>query len=241
MGMPVTIAGRRLDPLSSTRRLIEAAGGHVHVVQLDVTDTDHVAVLLDAAETAFGPPWAVLANAGRGFNRAAHATTDAEMRSIFEVNFFATHALLQEAATRMLTHGQGGHLLASSSCVSKFAPPNHGAYAATKAAQDLLCQAMRLELAPAGIYVSTIHPITTTTEFFDVSARVSGREKPSGKRLAPKRFIQPAERVASAIVRCLQHPVPEVWTSHIVRFLSAARTLRPTLLDRRLRGMLDES
>ena len=111
---------------------------------------------------------------GGAFFRSGHGTSDSEMHAIFDVNFYATHALLREAANRMLSRNDGGHLLATSSCVSKFRRPNHGAYAATKAAQDLLCQAMRLELAPAGIHVSTIHPITTTTEFFDVSAKVSG-------------------------------------------------------------------
>ena len=238
-GMPVTISGRRLQPLEHTRDAVLEAGGQARVLQLDVTDPDHVDTLLDTAEDAFGPSWAVLANAGRGLLRSGHGTSDSEMHAIFDVNFYATHALLREAANRMLSRNDGGHLLATSSCVSKFAAPNHGAYAATKAAQDLLCQAMRLELAPAGIHVSTIHPITTTTEFFDVSAKVSGNTSgPSGVHLTPRRFMQPAERVADAVVRCLRRPVPEVWTSHIVRLLSAIRTLRPTVLDRQLRKFL---
>ncbi len=239
-GMPVFLAGRRQEPLTRTRDAIASAGGRADALQTDVTDAAHAIELLDAASAAFGQPWAVFSNAGRGLDRPAHTTTDEEMRSIFEVNFFASQALLGEAARRMVGAKSGGHLLACASCVSKFSPPYHGAYAATKAAQDLYCQAMRLELAPAGIHVSTIHPITTTTDFFDVSADVSGRPGgSSGIDHTPRMFRQSADRVAAAILRCLRKPVPEVWTSRVVRLTAALRTLRPSIVDRQMRGMLD--
>ncbi len=240
-GMPVVLAGRRTEPLEATKASIEAAGGRAHIVSTDVTQGNHATEILDAGESVFGPAWAVFANAGRGLDRAGHTTTEEELRSIFEVNFFATHILLTEAAERMLGRREGGHLLACASCVSKFSPPYHGAYAASKAAQDLFCQAMRLELAPFGIFVSTIHPITTTTEFFDVSAQVSGRStERTSVHLTPKFFRQSPEQVARSIFKCLRKPVPEVWTSTIVRITAAMRTLRPTLMDRQMKRMLDE-
>jgi len=238
--MPVVIAGRRPDALATTSALIEAAGGQSVSCILDVTDTAHAKQLLETAETAFGAPWAVFANAGRGLDRPAHLTSAAELRELFEVNFFAAHELLTAAAARMVARGQGGHLIGCASCVSKFSPPYHGAYSATKAAQDLFCQAMRLELAPAGVHVSTVHPITTVTDFFDVSAEASGRAGTrSGIDHTPRLFRQTPERVAAAIVKCLQRPVPEVWTSRLVRLSAALRTLRPRLMDRQMRRMLD--
>lgn len=234
--MPVVIAGRRLEPLQNICNQLDRG----LIVQVDVTDPDHVPTLLDSAEEAFGPPWAVLANAGHGLDRTAHGTSEAAMREIFEVNFFSTHLLLQEAARRMIARQQGGHLLATASCVSKFAPPYHGAYAATKAAQDLYCQAMRLELAPAGIHVSTVHPGTIVTDFFDVSANLSGRTGTrSGIDHTPKMFQQTPDRIAAAIVKCLHRPVPEVWTSKLIRLSAAIRTYFPKMLDRSMRKMLE--
>ena len=101
-GMPVLIAGRRVEPLKETAVQVKAAGGRCEHMQVDVTDPTHAATLLDAAEAAFGFPWAVFANAGRGLDRAGHRTSDAELRDIFEVNFFASCRLLNEAANRML-------------------------------------------------------------------------------------------------------------------------------------------
>lgn len=239
-GMSVLIAGRRAQPLERVAADIKAGGGTCLGMTLDVTDDEHAVRLLDAAEAAFGSVHAVFANAGRGLDQAGHRTSMEALQSIFEINFFASQRLLAEAANRWLAAAQDGHLLACSSCVARFALPYHGAYAATKGAQDLFCQAMRAELAPAGIHVSTVHPITTTTEFFDVSAEISGRlSHPTGLQQTPRAFRQSPERVARAVVRCLRRPRPEVWTSSLARCTAALRMLFPRLMDRQFRGMLD--
>jgi short-subunit dehydrogenase len=141
--------------------------------------------------------------------------------------------LLKAAAQRLLAAERPGHLLMCSSCVSKFSIPGHSTYAATKAAQNAVCQAMRFELRSKRIDVSSVHPITTTTEFFDVSADLSGRTRPADglPEHAQGLFVQPPERVARAIVRCLRRPRPEVWTSHIVRGFAAVGTFFPRVGD----------
>ncbi|MDG2423981.1 MAG: SDR family NAD(P)-dependent oxidoreductase [Phycisphaerales bacterium] len=234
-GMKVCLCGRRMPPLEETVARIEQAGGQAIAVKLDVTDQESESHLLDTAEKELGPVWAVFANAGRGLNRYVNETSDAEMKALFEVNFFATHRLLAESARRMLAHGQGGHLLACASCLSRFAIPKHGGYAATKASQDMLCQAMRLELKPHGIHVSSVHPITTRTEFFEVAAEHSGNSDYKVIDDAPKLFIQSSRRVANAVIRCLRRPRPEVWTSRIVRMATAIRCVFPTLFDRKVK------
>jgi len=241
-GMSVLIAGRRPEPLEQVAAAIEHSGGVCSTLELDVTDADHAQRLLDVAQSAFGSVHAVFANAGYGLDQPGHRTSMDELQSIFEVNFFATQRLLAEAARRWLAAKQPGHLLACSSCVAKFALPYFGAYAATKGAQDLFCQAMRVELAPAGINVSTVHPITTTTEFFDVSAHVSNRsDHPTGLHHTPRAFRQSPQRVARAVVRCLRRPRPEVWTSRMARIMAALRGVCPRLMDRQFRSMLDSS
>ena len=239
-GMPVVIAGRRRESLSQVASGIEHAGGQCIGVPVDVTDPDHTGVLLEACASAFAPAWAVFANAGRGLDRVGHKTSLEDMRSIFEVNVFATQQLLAHAARDMLQRDTGGHLLACSSCVARFAPPYHAAYSATKAAQDLVCQSMRVELAPRGIHVSTVHPVATTTEFFDVSASISGREdNPSGLEQTPPLFRQSAEHVARAVVRCLKRPRPEVWPSRLARYGAALHAFFPRLFDPACRRLLE--
>ena len=49
--------------------------------------------------------------------------------------------------------------------------PFFGPYSATKAAQLSLAEAMRVELKPDQIAVTSVHPVGTSTEFFDVAGK----------------------------------------------------------------------
>ncbi len=232
-GMNVVLNGRRADRLGAVATQVRENGGKAAVVIGNVTDDGMSQLLLDQAEHRFGRFWAVFANAGYGLNKPAVEVDDRQLRDIFDVNFFAAMDLLSLAAKRLLQEKRPGHLLMCSSSVAKFTLPGHSAYSATKAAQSHACRAMRIELEPHGIHVSCVHPITTSTEFFEVSARHSGRQAPQGgtPSHAPRLFVQPPERVARAIVRCLRRPQPEVWTSHTVRAVAAVMTFFPWFHD----------
>ncbi len=232
-GMDLVLNARREDRLGAVADRVRGSGRGAALVVGDVTEPGFSRRLIDAAEERFGRLDAVFANAGYGMSRTALETDDEDWRRMFEVNFFAAVDLLRAAARHLIERRRRGHLLMCSSCLSKFALPNSAAYAATKAAQNAVCSAMRLEHADDGIAVSSVHPITTTTEFFEVSARLSGTDvPPSGTPgHAPGFFTQPPERVAQAVVECLRRPRPEVWTSHIVRTVAGAMTIFPRFGD----------
>ncbi len=231
-GMDVVLNARRAERLEAVAAEVERAGRRSVIVPGDVTDDGITERMLDAAESGLGRFDAVFANAGYGMDRAAVEMTGEELRHIFNVNFFAAADLVNAAARRLLKQGRPGHLLMCSSCVAKFTLPNHSAYSATKAAQSHLCRAMRIELEPHGIHVSGVYPITTETEFHQVSQRRNGREtRRAVPGHAPRFFVQRPERVARAIVACLRRPRPEVWTSFTTRAAAAAMTLFPGFLD----------
>jgi len=234
-GMDVLLAARRQDRLAGVAQVVESLGRRARIVALDVAHAGHERQLLDEAERQFGRFDVVFANAGYGLERDVHLTPDADLRAIFEVNFFASVALLRESARRLRAAGRGGHLLMCSSCLSKFSLPGHGAYAASKAAQESICRAMRFELLPHGIEVASVHPITTTTEFFSESAARSGLRGGAVPEHAPRWALQPPERVADAIIDCLRRPRSEVWTSEIVRLSAALFNACPWLFDLVLR------
>jgi short-subunit dehydrogenase len=232
-GMKVVLAARRLERLQAVADSLRAKGAEVHAVAIDVAAQGASAQLLDAAERAFGRFDMVFANAGYGMERAHHETSEADLREIFEVNFFASTDLITQAARRLIAAKRPGHLLMCSSCLAKFTIPYYGAYAATKAAQAMMCRAMRFELEPHGIEVSSVHPVTTMTEFFEQSAARSGLGT-NGSAVpdhAPKFFVQPPERVARAIVACLKRPRSEVWTSLLVRLSAGIITAFPRVFD----------
>ncbi len=234
-GMDVLLAARRQDRLAGVAQVVESLGRRARIVALDVANAGHERQLLDEAERQFGRFDVVFANAGYGLERDVHLTPDADLRAIFEVNFFASVALLRESARRLRAAGRGGHLLMCSSCLSKFSLPGHGAYAASKAAQESICRDKRFELLPHGIEVASVHPITTTTEFFSESAARSGLRGGAVPEHAPRWALQPPERVADAIIDCLRRPRSEVWTSEIVRLSAALFNACPWLFDLVLR------
>jgi short-subunit dehydrogenase len=107
--------------------------------------------------------------------------------------------------------------------------PYLSAYSATKAAQDHVGRAMRIELR-GRVHVSTVHPIGTDTEFSSVvTGLAAGAPR---KARSPEGFRQTPEQVADAIVRCLRRPRGEVWTSTAGRLLAAFAVACPQIADR---------
>ncbi len=231
-GMYLLLNARRADKLEQVASEIRAAGGKVATFVGDVTVAGHSTRLLDEARNAFGGFDVVFANAGYGLERPIHRMSGEEWRAIFEANFFAATDLLQHAAQRLLEQQQSGHLLMTSSCLARLTMPAHGAYTATKSAQHHVCRAMRMELRPFGIQVSSVHPVGTRTEFFDEMEKRGGDDWPVSAKQPPSLFMQPPERVARAVLRCLRKPRPEVWTSFSFRVIAALMTVFPRMMDR---------
>ncbi|MFI4881296.1 MAG: SDR family NAD(P)-dependent oxidoreductase [Phycisphaerales bacterium JB064] len=227
-GMPVAIGARRMDKLAAVAREIEAIGGKAVAIEVDVTSDEQSRAFIERAEAELGPLYSVFANAGFGFERPVHKTSDADMREIFETNFFGTLHVVNPAVERFVER-RAGHVLICSSSIGKMAIPGYGAYCATKAAQWHVGRAMRHELKPLGVHVSTVHPIGTRTEFFEEARRRSGGG--SLVENTPKAFIQPPERVARAVVACLRKPRTEVWTSWPSRLGLGALSMFPRLGD----------
>ena len=228
-GMPVALAARRVEKLRTAVDEITRAGGRAIAVPTDVDRPEDCRALVDRTVTEFGSIHAVFANAGYGFEKPMHRTSDAEVRAIFETNFFGTLSTIRPALERMLAAGSG-HILVCSRCLSKVGIPFLGPYSATKAAQDHIARAMRGELAGSGIAVSSVHPIGTRTEFFEQVGVRSGPDE--GSLHTPELFMQPPERVARAIVRRLRSGRGgEVWTSNTVRLTFAFLNAFPSLGD----------
>ena len=229
LGMHVLLNARRPERLSEVAERVRSFGVKAELVPGDVTDPNLSTAMLHRAQHVFGGFHAVFANAGYGFEKPMIETTMDEWRQIFDVNFFASVDLLQRAAAQLIERDRGGHLLMCSSCVARIPLPFHAAYSASKAAQAQVCSSLQSELRGHGIHVSSVHPVSTRTEFFEVSHRYSGKpgDPASEPDHTPEMFIQSPERVARAVARCLQKPRPEVWTSFITRASSAAMVLMP--------------
>lgn len=241
-GMRVMVTGRRSAPLDAVVETVKAQGGEAAALVIDVTDDHASETMLDAMEAAFGGVDAIFANAGYGIEKPVLEADASDVRRIFDVNLIAAVDLLRAGGVRMRDAGRPGHLLGCSSILGKFTLPRYGIYSATKAALTHVCRSMRAELSGSGIAVSSVHPVTTRTEFFDVALQSSGEghgpalREDGTPRHAPKMFVQPPERVSRAVVRCLRRPRAEVWTTLGGRIANGVFELVPPIYDLVLRS-----
>ena len=230
-GARLVLAARRVDRLEALNTRL--GGGHL-CVGADVSRTGDCERLVSATIEHFGRIDTLVCNAGYGILRRVHETTAAQMSEIFQTNVFGTADCVRAAVPHMLRREGGrwrGQVVIVSSAVARRALPLFGAYSATKAAQLSLAEAMRVELRPMRIAVTSVHPIGTDTEFGEAADARAG-----GGRVArvPGEVRQSARQVARKIVRAIERPVPEVWPFAPSRWALAAAALAPRFVDRML-------
>jgi len=224
-GARIAIGARRLDRLEELAEQVRAGGGEAMAMAVDVGEEGQVEAFVRATVGRYGRLDVMVNNAGYGTRgRVSTMPVDAH-EQLMRVNYLGTVRGCRAAVPVMVAQGRGV-IINVSSIVGHRALPTGGAYAATKAAQISLTEALRVELRGTGVHACSVHPVGTDTEFGEVQARESGEAEP--RPLGPQ---QPARVVAEAIVRCAEKPRPEVypyWPSRGIVWLNA---FAPGLVD----------
>lgn len=134
---------------------------------------------------------------------------------LFEINVVGLMDLTRSVAQRM---GAGSQIVNLSSVVAQHLPAAKFApYAATKVALDCLSEALRLELHPRGIRVSSIAPGLVDTPIYD---KVQGFQGARAKIREQVPTWLSAEDVAEAVLWVLDRP-PHVVVSELCILPSA--------------------
>jgi NAD(P)-dependent dehydrogenase (short-subunit alcohol dehydrogenase family) len=143
------------------------AGLDVATVILDVTDAGRCAEVINELR-----PWGLVNNAGYGGLGAIEDVDDDEARLLLETMVVAPMRLARLASRRMRAGGSG-RIVNMSSIFGITATPLAGWYAAAKHAIEALTDALRMELAAAGIKAVLVEPGGIRTEIW----REVGREQ----------------------------------------------------------------
>lgn len=193
-GAKVVLAARRADRISALAAELPDA----LAVPTDLRDPDQIGRLVEAALDRYGRVDALVNNAGQGLHVPLEHVRLDDLQAVTELNVYAPLLAMQAVIPAMRKQG-GGAIVNVSSMTSRMVLPGAGAYAATKAALNMLSQVARRELAADGIVVSAVYPAVTATEFHQ-SLRAGGRVGGGGWAPQP----HPAEKVAEAILGLIE-------------------------------------
>jgi NAD(P)-dependent dehydrogenase (short-subunit alcohol dehydrogenase family) len=170
-GMNVVIADLRRDHIKSA--LDDFSGKPVHAIELDVTDREGFAHAADEAERVFGQVHVLCNNAGMGILGPVTLARYDDWDWGLGVLLGGVVNGVQTFVPRLLEHGEGGHIVNTSSMAGVLPVPNAAIYITAKAALIGLSEALRSELAEHGIGVSAFCPGPVQTNI-----REGGRTRP---------------------------------------------------------------
>jgi NADP-dependent 3-hydroxy acid dehydrogenase YdfG len=188
-GARVVVSARREERLEPLAREL---GGLA--VTCDVGEYAEVERLVRQAVDWGGKLTVMVNNAGVGAFGLLHEIDPAKAAAMVRTNVVGVINGMRAAGEQLVRQGQGGGIVNVSSIVGEFPDPGSGAYAASKAAVDLLSRTGYRELRDHGIHVVNIKPALTDTEFSQVARGLTHRRMGG----------DPPEKVARWVVDCLE-------------------------------------
>ena len=129
---------------------------------------------MEAAKQKFGRIDVLVNNAGYGYLAAVEEGEDADIRAMFETNFFGLAAMTRAVLPAMRAQ-KSGAIVNISSMGGFIGFPGSGYYAATKFAVEGLSESLAKEVAPFGIKVLIVKPGPFRTDWAGRSLKVPKR------------------------------------------------------------------
>ena len=168
-GNQVVVTARRVDAVQD---IVDEFAASARAVALDVTDRAQIDAAVAAAEGGFGGIDVLVNNAGYGYMAAIEEGEDAEIRKLFDTNYFGVVDMLKAVLPGMRAR-RSGRIINISSMTGLVANPPNAYYSSTKFALEALTEALSKEVGPLGIKVSAIEPGAFRTDWASRSMKES--------------------------------------------------------------------
>jgi short-subunit dehydrogenase len=222
-GARLVAAARSQENLSDLAGLL-GSRGEVIPVAGDVTLDADRRRMIDTAVTRLGGLDILINNAGIASWAHFADSTEAILRQIMEVNFFAPAELIRLAIPH-LVEGQQPAVVNVASMCGRRGMPAWSEYSASKFALCGLTEALRGELARFDIDILLIVPGLTRSEFSKHLLKSEGRMKIDFSR------GMPPEKVAAGIVKSLRKNKTETVLGRDARWILRIQKFFPRLVD----------
>jgi NAD(P)-dependent dehydrogenase (short-subunit alcohol dehydrogenase family) len=224
-GAKVVLSARTRESLAQAVDEIKQAGGSAVFVEANVTKREDLERVAATALDRFGRIDTWVNNAGVGIWGLIDEVSEADMRQLFETNFWGVVYGSQVAVEQL--RSSGGALINIGSVTSDRAFPVQGIYSASKHAVKGFTDALRMELEhqAAPISVTLIKPASIGTPMPQHVKNYSDREANF-----PSPVYAP-EEVARTILHAAEYPVRDAFIGSGARTLSMIGGIAPALLD----------
>ena len=166
-GMKVVIADIRDDHLDKAMNELREAEESIHTIRVDVSDRKAMKQAADETIRIFGKIHLLCNNAGVNILRPIDEAGYEDWDWIISVNLGGVINGLHSFIPLIKAHGEGGHIVNTSSIAGIVAGPGTGVYSATKFAIRGLSESLRYDLAPYKIGVSLLCPGTVATNLYE--------------------------------------------------------------------------
>ncbi|HEY9257165.1 oxidoreductase [Chitinophaga sp.] len=206
-------------------------GDQILPIQLDVTDNAQIQQAVEKAIQHFGRIDVLVNNAGFGITGAAEAFTEEQVRSQLETNLYAPIAV-SRAVLPYMRKQRSGRILQISSIGGRVGMAGLTMYQAAKFGLGGFTEGLAKEVAPLGIFVTSIEPGGFRTDWGGASMtyapQVEGYESTVDwftSFLKDGNFVPTGdpEKAAKVMVDLVDHPAPPV---HLVLGSEAAGILK---------------
>lgn len=214
-GHTVWATGRAPDTLTGLQNM------GAQTIRADLSQKEELVKLT----VPIGSADVVIFSAGVGTFDYAHEALDEAIHSMMDVNVIAPMRLTKLLLPHMMERKKG-HLIFLGSQAGKVATPKSSIYAASKHAIIGYTNALRMEVAPFGIHVTTINPGPIDTPFLDIADKTGEYRRSLGKHLLA------VETVVEAVVKTIEKPVREVSLPWYMAITSKLYAVAPTLVER---------
>ena len=226
-GARLVLAARSTDKLEEVASQLRQTGVEALAVTADVTGEEDRRRLIDTAVGHLGGLDVLVNNAGVASFGHFAGSSEAVLRQVMDVNFFAPAELIRLAIPH-LTRGQQPAIVNVSSMCGRRGMPAWPEYSASKFALCGLTEALRGEMVRFGIDVLLVLPGLTRSELSRHMLRNEGRMK-----ISFDDGMEPAW-VAAGILQGLERNRTETVLGRDTRWMLRVNKFLPRLVDRLL-------
>ncbi|MET0292811.1 MAG: SDR family NAD(P)-dependent oxidoreductase [Steroidobacteraceae bacterium] len=184
-GMKVVFTFMRPEHRDAALAQFPANNAGVHAIRLDTTDREGFVRAADEAEARFGHVHLLANNAGVGLPAHISSVSYQDWDWAMDVNVNGVFNGIHTFLPRMLAHGEGAHIVTTSSSGGLIAG-SLGVYCATKFAVVGLMESLRVELQGKNIGASVFCPGLVRTQIFD-----SDRNRPAAHGRSSQGAVEP--------------------------------------------------